>query len=230
MAFFTTWTGYLVIFAALLLDGLFFNAFAIGSEPRMSAEVLYQFFYFSSGLVMVASIFLAIRLISEEAASGTLILFLTSPISERQYIYGKFISCAVVLLILQILSLYLPLLILVEGKISLGHLFSGYLGTTLLGLTVLSISLFSSSVTSSQLLSGIVAAAVVVIFLLLWLLAAVVDEPLRTLFSYLAIHNDHFRRFGRGMIHSKHVVYYVSMIVFFLECSIRSLETRRLEG
>lgn len=229
-AFFTTWIGYIVVFAALLIDGLLFNAFAIGKEPKLSADVLYEFFYFSSGLGMVAGVFLAIRLIAEERASGTLVLLLTSPISERQLIYGKYLSALVVFLLLQFASLYLPLLVLLSGKISFGHLFAGYLGTTLLGMSVLGISLFASALTGSQLVAGVVAASVTVIFLVLWLLAGIVDEPFRSLFSYLAIHNNHFRQFGIGVIHSKHVLYYLSVVVFFLECSVRVMQSRRLEG
>tara|TARA_B100001094_G_C18145667_1_gene780530 strand:- start:950 stop:1678 length:729 start_codon:yes stop_codon:yes gene_type:complete len=229
-SFFTTWIGYIVIFAALLIDGLLFNAFAIGKESRLSADVLYQFFYFSSGLGMVAGVFLAIRLIAEERSSGTIVLFLTSPVSERQFIYGKYLSAMVVFLILQVFSLYLPLLVLLTGKISFGHLLAGYLGTTLLGLSVLAISLFASTMTASQLVAGVVAASMTVILLVLWLLAGVVDEPFRGIFSYLAIHNQHFRQFGLGIVQTKHLIYYLSVIIFFLECSVKSMESRRLEG
>lgn len=229
-SFFTTWIGYIVVFAALFIDGLLFNAFAIGKEPKLSAEVLYQFFYFSSGLGMVAGVFLAIRLIAEERSSGTIVLFLTSPISERQLIYGKYLSALVVFLLLQVTSLYLPLLVLMSGKISFGHLFAGYLGTTLLGMSVLAISLFASAMTSSQLVAGVTAASITVVFLVLWLLAGVVDEPFRGVFSYLAIHNHHFRQFGIGIVHSKHIIYYLSMIIFFLECSVRVMQSRRIEG
>ena len=229
-SYFTTWMGYVIVFAALLIDGLLFNAYAIGDEARYSADVLYEFFYFSSGIAMVSAIFLSMRLLAEEKTSGTLVLFFTSPISERQLIYGKFLSAAIFFLLLQVLSIYMPLLILLEGKISLGHLFSGYLGVTLLGFSVLAISLLSSVISPNQMIAGVVAAAWTVVFLVLWILASVVDEPMRSVLSYVAIHNKHFVNFGRGIIHTKDVIYYLSMIIFFLECSIRALENRRAEG
>ena len=61
-AFFTTWMGYIIIAAGLLIDGLLFQSFAIGSELKFSAKVLEDFFYFASGISMVAGLFLAMPL------------------------------------------------------------------------------------------------------------------------------------------------------------------------
>jgi ABC-2 type transport system permease protein len=229
-AFFSTWMGYVIAFAALLINGLLFNAFAVGDKPRFSHEVLYQFFYYSSGIAMVAGIFLAMRLLAEEKTNGTIVLYFTSPLSERQVVYGKYLSVVVFFMLLQVASLYLPGLILFEGKISVGHLVSGYLGTSLLGCSVLAITLFASVVSPNQLVSGILASSITVIFLVMWILSSVVDEPLREVFSFLAIHNKHFNSFGRGLVHTKDIIFYLSMVVFFLECSIRALESRRVEG
>lgn len=229
-AFFSTWSGYIVIFAALLLDGLLFNIFALGEGNKYSSDILRDFFFFSSGIGMVAGIFMAIHLLAEEKQRGTILLYFTSPISERQVIYGKFLASAVLFLILNLLSLYLPALIFIEGKISLGHLVSGYLGLFLLGCTVLALSLFASSLASSQLLAGIAATSLVVVALLLWVLAAKVEQPFRDLFLYASIHNQRFRPFSNGIIHIKDIGYYFSVIVFFLECSVKVLETRRAQG
>ena len=229
-AYFKTWMGYIIVFAALLIDGLLFNSFAIGSKAKYSAEVLKDFFYFSSGIGMVAAIFLAMRLLAEEKQFGTITLFYTSPVTERQLIYGKFISALFVFLILQLLSIYLPALIFIEGKVSLGHLAAGYLGVTLLGSTVLAITLFGSAIAPNQLLASVIGASVTVILLLLWLVSSRVDEPFASIFSYISIHNKRFRPFSLGIVHLRDVVFYLTMIVFFLECSIRSLESRRLQG
>ncbi len=229
VSYFNTWMGYIIIFAALLIDGLLFNAFAIGDDAKFSSDVLKDFFFYSSGIGMVAGIFLAMRLLAEEKQTGTIVLFYTSPISERQLVYGKFLSALLMFVILQVLSIYLPSLIFLEGKISFGHMFSGYLGITLLGAGVLAISLFSSVVSPNQLIAGISAAAITVFFLLLWLLSYRVDEPFREIFAYVSIHNERFRPFSNGVLHTRDVVFYLSLTFFFLECSIKSLETRRLQ-
>lgn len=229
-SYFTTWMGYIIVFAALLIDGMLFNAFAIGDEAKLSSDVLKDFFFFSSGIGMVAAVFLAMRLLAEEKQTGTIVLFYTSPLSERQLVYGKFLSALIMFVILQVLSIYLPCLIFLEGKVSLGHMLCGYLGVTLLGAGVLAISLFASVISPNQLIAGISAASMTVFFLLLWLLSYRVDEPFRDIFSYMSIHNERFRPFSNGVLHTRDVIYYFSLIFFFLECSIKSLETRRLQG
>jgi ABC-2 type transport system permease protein len=229
-AYFTTWMGYIIVCFALLLNGVFFNVYAIGDEAKFSSEVLRDFFFISSGIGMVVAVFLAMRLLAEEKQTGTIVLFYTSPLNERQLVYGKFLSALVMFLILQGLSVYLPSLIFLEGKVSLGHMAAGYLGVTLLGAGVLAISLFASVISPNQLIAGITGAALTVFFLVMWLLSYRVDEPFREIFSYMSIHNQRFSPFMNGILHTRDVVYYASLIFFFLECSIKSLETRRLQG
>lgn len=229
-AFFSTWMGYIIAAVVLFMNGILFNAFALGDKPEYSATVLGRFFYFSSGLAMVAGIFLAMRLLAEERQSGTIVLFYTSPVSERQLLYGKYLSALVFFLFLQVLSLYMPALIFVNGKVSLGHLAAGYLGTTLLGAAVLSLSLLASVVAPNQLVAAVFGALITVTLLVLWMLSSVVDEPFKELFGYLAIHNYHFDPFQNGIVHIRDIVFYLSVIIFGLECSVRVLENSRLKG
>ena len=229
-AYFRTWTGYVIVFFSLLINGILFNSFAIGESAKFSSQVLEDFFYFGSGIAMVACIFLAMRLLAEEKQTKTVVLFFTSPISERQLVYGKFLSAFAMFFLLQLFTLYMPALIFIQGKISFGHLAAGYTGVLLLGSAVLAVSLFASVVAPNQMVAGILGAAFTVTLLFFWILSNVTDEPFKGLFSYLAIHNTHFLPFARGIVHIKDVVYYLSMVVFFLECSVKALESRRLEG
>jgi ABC-2 type transport system permease protein len=223
-AYFTTWMDYILLAAALLIEGLLFNSYAIGDSPKFSADVLRDFFYFSSGVGMVVAMLLSVRLLAEEKQAGTIVLFYTSPISERQLVYGKFLSAFIMYTILQVISLYLPALIFLEGKVSLGHLAAGYLGLLLLGAAVLAIALFASTIASNQLMAGVLAAAITVTFLVLWLVSY------RDILSYMSVHNERFRPFSIGVLHTRDIIYYLSMSCFFLEASIKTLETRRLQG
>lgn len=228
--FFSTWMGYIIGAATLVINGLLFVSFAVGSKPKYSEEVLSDFFYFSSGIAMVAGLFLAMRLFAEERQTGTITLYFTSPVSERQVVYGKFLSAVAFFMFLQILSIYMPLLIKLQGKISYGHLVSGYLGTSLLGVAVIGMSLFASVIASNQLVAAILGAVFTVVFLVLWMMAGVVDEPFKSLFAYLAIHNQHFTPFSQGIVHVKDLIFYLTFTWFFLEASIRTLEARRWQG
>lgn len=230
-AFFTTWMGYIIAAASLFIDGLLFNSFAVGGgAPKFSADVLADFFYFASGIAVVTGVMLAMRLMAEEKQNGTIVLLYTSPISERQIIYGKFLSAAVFSLIIYALSLYLPGLIFIHGKVSLGHIASGYLVLFLIGASAMAITLFASTISPNQLVAAVTGALMTVTLLVLWMVADVVEPPFKELFGYLAIHNKHFTPFSQGIVNTRDVIYYVSVIVFFLECSVRSLEARRWRG
>jgi ABC-2 type transport system permease protein len=230
MAYFSTWTGYFVICAALIIDGILFNSFAVGGEPKLSAEVLADFFYFASGMSMVAGIFLAMRLLAEERQAGTITLLYSSPVSERQIIYGKFFSALLFSLFLHIASLYMPALIMIHGKISVGHLFAGYLCLIFLGGATIAMTLLASALAPNQLVAAVGGAFATVIMLTLWMLAKVVDPPLKDLFAWLSLHSEHFTPFGNGVINVRDVVFYVGITVFFLECATTALEGRRTRG
>src|SRR5690606_28284967 len=135
--------------------GLLFNAFAIGKKPKLSAEVLADYFYFSSGIAIVAGIFLAMRLLAEEKQTGTIVLFYTSPITERQLIYGKFLSALLFSVVLHALALYMAALFFINGKISLGHLAAGYLCLCLIGAVAIAIALFASTISPNRLVAGV---------------------------------------------------------------------------
>lgn len=230
-AFFTTWMGYIICAAALFIDGLLFNAFAVGGgAAKFSADVLSDFFYFASGISIVAGVMLAMRLLAEEKQNGTIVLFYTSPISERQLIYGKFLSAALFGLIILGLSLYLPGLIFINGKVSFGHIASGYLVLFLISGTAMAITLFASTIAPNQLVAAVTGALITVTLLVLWMVSEVVEPPFKDVLSYLAIHNKHFTPFAQGIVNTRDVIYYVSVIVFFLECSVRALEARRWRG
>ena len=87
----TSW-GISILAIILLLDGLLFNAFALGSSPRYSADVLEDFFYFSSGTTMVAGILLTMRLWAEERKASTLEILLTLPVPVWQLVLAKFLA------------------------------------------------------------------------------------------------------------------------------------------
>jgi ABC-2 type transport system permease protein len=219
--------GYVIIFAVLVIDGLLFNAWAIGSGARKSSEVLEIFFYCASGSTLLASVFVGMRLIAEERQSGTLALLATSPVREWQLVLGKFLSALVFLTIMTGLTLYMPLLVMVNGKISLAHILAGYLGVLLLGATALALVLLCSALAPNQLVAAVLGAAVVVVFLLMWLLSRIASPPLEDLLGYLAIHDKHFRPFMRGVISVQDVVFYLSFTYVALLGATRVLEARR---
>ena len=157
-AYLTTLSGSIILAAHLLLSGLLFNAYAMGSRAKLSQRVIEDFFYMASGMAMITAILLSIRLIAEERQTQTFVLLRTAPVSERQIVIGKYLSALAFFTITLAASVYLPMLVFVHGKVSLGQIFAGYLGLLLLGSACIAISLLASSWCNTQILAGALAA------------------------------------------------------------------------
>lgn len=219
--------GYAIAAAVLLVDGILYYSFALGASPRLSAEVLRDFFYTASGTTMVASVLLSMRLLAEERQTGTLVLLNTAPIKDGEIIMGKFLSAFAVVSILTLLTVYMPLLVFVNGKVSVGHIVVGYVGLLLLGAASIAIGLLGSVLGKTQVLAVILGAAILVTMLLLWTLARVTDPPLSGFLAGLALHNERQRAFLDGLLRLDNCVYYVVVTCFFLLASTKALESRR---
>ncbi len=226
-AFFSSWTGYAIAAAVLVVDGLLFNGLALGSGKQLSAEVLRQFFYFSSGTTMITGILLSMRLVAEERGSGTIVLLRTSPLTSGEIVTGKFLSALGFLAFITLCTIYMPLLVMVHGKVSPGHLAAGYGGLLLLGAASIAIGTFASTLSRVQVVSAILGAAILVGLLVLWFVARRTEPPVSSILVALALYSTHFEPFMKGVVHLKDVVYYLSITYFFLLLSMRSLDAQR---
>ena len=222
----TTW-GCSILAVILLLDGLLFNSFAMGDSARYSADVLEDFFYFSSGTTMIAGVLLTMRLVAEERQTGTESLLQTAPIGETQIIIGKFFGAFGFLMLITLLTLYMPILIQINGKVSWGQIGAGYLGLTCLGAATVAIGTLGSAAAKNQLFAAILGGSILVFFLLGWLIGQVAEAPVSDMFSYMAFFDRHFQPFMRGRINSEGIIFYLSVTVGFLLLSTRILQARR---
>jgi len=222
-----TLSGYVVIAVILALNGLFFNAYALGGASKRSAEVLSQFFYYSSGFTIVASVFISMRLLAEERQTGTLPLLYSSPLRDRDIVLGKYLAGLTFLGLYVLCTLYMPLLVLVNGKVSFGHVAAGYLGLLLLGSASLAVGTFGSALARNQLLAAITSAVLLVALILCWLLARITEKPLSDVFSAMSLWNQHFPPFQSGLVHVRDVVYYLVVTYVALFAATRVLEARR---
>lgn len=226
-AYFNAYWGYVVIAAVLMIDGLLFHAFALGDQPKYSAQVIEDFFLFSFGLTCTASVFMTMRSLAEERQTGTLILIDASPLSDAQVVGGKYLAAWVVMAVLVLSTLYMPALVMVNGKVSLGQILTGYLGLLLVAAAACAIGVFASAVARTQLVAGVIAGILIVFFLVAWMLARVAEPPLKDIFAYLSFYERHYRSFGRGQIHTESIVYFVSVAFAFLVMATRFMSLRR---
>lgn len=219
--------GYIILFACLALNGLWFSAHAMGSGSPRSEEALGSFFLLTSGFSMFACALVSMRLVAEERQLGTLTLLATSPVRDSQFIIGKFLGGFIFVCIFIVLTAYMPILLFFYGKVSIAHILTGYLGVLLISGASIAIGTLCSALAPNQLLSFVLTGGVLVLFILLWLLSRIADPPLDDLIAYLSIHDKHFKPFGRGILSLRDVGFYLSLIYVALVAATKVLEARR---
>ncbi len=221
-----TMSGYIIIAVMLFIDGLLFNAFAVAGTAKKSSEIVAEFFTLTSGITMIGAVFLSMRLIAEERQTGTVALLYSSPIHDVEIVLGKFLASFVFLCLFFATTLYMPVLVAVYGKVSVGHIAAGYFGLMLVGATGLAIGTFGSALTKSQVVAAVLSGVMVLALTTAWLLGKVTDRPLTDIVMGLAWWG-HFDAFRTGLVHVKHVTYFVLVTFISLFAATRVLEARR---
>jgi ABC-2 type transport system permease protein len=168
------------------------------------------------------------RLWAEEKKMGTVELLLTMPIKEWEVVAGKFLAAFAFLAIALACTLTIPASLAYLGKPDIGVIVGSYVGALFLGSAYLAIGLFISSLTENQVVAFILSLAVIFVLLLIgiapvWLNAV---GTLVTVSEYVSL-LSHFNNVTRGVIDSRDVVYYLSVIALFLYLNIKNIEARK---
>jgi ABC-2 type transport system permease protein len=226
-AYLRSMTGYVIAALVLVVDGLLFQAFVMGSGDKLSSQVLSSFFEISGGVTMISSVFISMRLLAEERQTGTLVLLTSSPVHDWEIVLGKFLSALAFLAMITFATVYMPALIFVNGKVSFGHMAAGYVGLLLLGSAALAIGTFGSAVARTQVLAAIISGCMVTALVICWLLSRATERPFSDIFATLALWQRHFPPFMAGQIHLRDVCFYLALTYFALFAATRVLEARR---
>ncbi len=224
-SYFVSPIAYVIGAAFLLVAGFLFSAILFNTNE---ASMRYMISNLSVIWLFVAP-FITMRLLAEEARTGTIELLLTNPVRDFEVVLGKFIGALLFVLSLLALTLYFPALLFAFGNPDVGPIVTGYLGVILQAAAFLSIGLMVSSFTQNQIVAAFVTFA---ILLLMWLSESVanyVGRPFNEVVRYLSV-TSHFQDFSRGVIDSSHVIYFLSIVVGALFITFLSLQTRRWRG
>jgi ABC-2 type transport system permease protein len=225
--YFRSGVGYMCWALILFIGGLLYNGYAVGSSARYSTDVLSDFFYLASGMAMIGAWVFSMRLIAEDRQTGALPLLTTSSLSDGEIVIAKFLSGFLFLSLMVSGTVYMPLLILLNGKVSFAHILCGYVGLFAISAAAVAIGTFGSAIASSQVVAAIISGVIIVVFLQFNLIARVVEGKFGDLLYYLDLHVKHFRPFMEGTFSLTHLIYYVSVAVLFLVLARNSLEARR---
>ncbi len=166
------------------------------------------------------------RLIAEEKRSGTIEVLLTLPVKDYEIILGKFLAGLILIFVAVILTLVYTLVLSGLGDLDSGSVIAGYIGLMFLGATYLSVGVFTSSLTQNQIVAFITSFLIIFVLYMLDKVLIFVPNFLASFFEYLSV-NYHFSNISRGVIDSRDVIYYLSLIFFFLFLAVRALESRK---
>ncbi len=219
--------GYVVAAVAMLIEGIYFYALGLSKPDKLSSEVLGVFFVGVVGTTMGVAALLAMRLIAGEREAGTLVLLNTAPIKEGEIVLGKFFAGLTFLAALTALSFYMPLLIFVNGNVSIGHILVGYLGVMLIGAASLAIGLFASALAGHQVVAILIATALLGTLFLIHFVAQAADPPINTFLAALAIYHNRQRSFMSGLLRLENVFFNLAVTFVFLLAATKTLEARR---
>ena len=237
LTYFYSPLAYVILTLFLLVQGYSFWVFVqFLSQPNAPHGAVMQFFFGGTFLYWMFLIFvvstITMRLIAEERRSGTIETLMTCPVTEVEVVIGKYVGSLLfyAFLWLPTVAYVLVLRAYTPGQgPELGPVLSGYLGTLLVGATFTAAGLFASSLTRNQIVAAVLAFVFLALLLLLGVLEIFVQDPAwRDRLSYLNLFS-HMEDFGKGIVDSRHVVFHLSLVVFFLFAAVRVLQTKRGE-
>ena len=212
---------FLVIFA--IINGYFFTrTFFLFNQSDMRSlfniiPLVYLFFIPA----------VTMSLIAREKNLGTMEIISTLPIKDMEFVVGKFLA-ALSLVITGLLVTFVHLFTLTQvgTNVDYGAIFTGYLGLALAGAVYSSVGTFASSITDNQVVAFIIGIFIVLIFFLMDKMLMFVPVYLTGLIQYLSV-DYHLSNISRGVIDSRNLVYFVSVVGFFLFITVRILEIRK---
>ena len=197
-----------------------------GGPMNINEQIIGPLLNFGSTITLFLVPMITMRLFAEEKKSGTIELLLTSPITDNQIILGKWLGAMLLYLCVLAMSMLNVALLFAWGRPDIKPVLVAYLGLLLQGGCLLAIGEFISTLTRNQIIAG---GVTFFVCLLLWLLnwATSFDTTgWASVVNYLSIvtHGDNF---SKGVIETKDLIFYVSMIFFSLFITSRSMESLR---
>lgn len=231
--FFSSLTGYVVIIVFLIINSLFmwvfpgeFNVFEAGYSSLDSLFILAPWIF----LFLVPAI--TMRLFAEERRIGTIEFLLTKPISDFKIVFAKYLAG----LVLVLFSL-IPTLVYFysvyqlgspKGNLDTGGIMGSYIGLFFLASIYVAIGLFASSLTENQIISFILAILITFFFYIGF--ESISSLNIARGFDDFVIRlgiNDHYRSMSRGVIDSRDVIYFISVIFLFIFLTRLKLQSRK---
>jgi ABC-2 type transport system permease protein len=227
-SFFDSLIAYIMLVLFLGFSGFF--TWLFGSDiffaGQASLEVFFNIAFWTLFFFIPA---LTMRLLAEEKKTGTIELLLTKAVTDRAVILGKFLSTLWLVCIALLFTLPYVITVANLGNLDLGQVICGYVGLLLLSAAYISIGLYASSITSNQIVAFLAALFIGLFFQIIFdVLAGNFTGFPGQLFSTLSLSN-HFESISRGVLDTRDVIYFLSIIFIGLFLSELSLTKRNID-
>lgn len=228
-SFFDSLIAYVMIILFLGLSGTF--TWLVGTNVFVSGQASMQIFF---GIAYWSLFFfipaITMRMIAEENKAGTIELLITKAVTDSQIVWGKFLACFLLVLIALLCTLPYYITISQLGNIDDGAVIGGYFGLLLLSASYISIGLFSSSLTQNQIVAFLLALSVGIFFQWLFdVIGTTFTGGLGSLFNFLSM-SAHFESISRGVVDSRDLVFFFSIIILGIFSSQVMLSKRNWQS
>lgn len=221
-SYFNSPIAYIVIIVFLVIIGWFFTnglfANNVASLRPMFDMVPFIFLFFIPAITM--------RSFSEEKKQGTIELLLTKPVTEYELVIGKFLAALMLTIITLIPTLLYFLAVLNLGDLEIGAVIGGYLGLILMAAVYIGIGLFASSLTENQVIAFIISFIIIFALFMLGKILIQVSPGLVSAVEFIST-DYHFSNISRGVIDTRNLIYYFSMIFLSVFLTKVSIESRK---
>jgi ABC-2 type transport system permease protein len=220
---------YVAILNYFVQQSMQMGQYGMGGSLNVNQQMIRPLLLNTTVVMLFVLPMITMRTYAEEKRSGTIELLLTSPLTDFQIIVGKFLGALTLYAtMLAVTAVYVGILFFF-GTPEWKPIVTAYVGLLLLGGCFISVGLLVSSLTKNQIVAGMVTFGV---FLLLWVIDWIgsFDGPTaEKIVSYLSI-TQHFDDFAKGVVDTKHVLYYLSFITFGLFLTAKSVDSERWRG
>jgi len=230
--FFSSLIAYIVISVFLTATGLFVWILPGVNIFEYGYATLQEMFKIGPWVFMFLIPAITMRFFAEERSTGTLEIITTKPVTDLSIVMGKYCSGLLLVLfsLLPTLLYFYSVYMLADplGNVDIGGTWGSYLGLLLLGGGYVSIGLFASSITNNQIIAFITGMFICFVLYALtsWIREYTTMSSIDPILQSLSI-QAHYRSMSRGVIDTRDVVYFLSLITVFLMMTKTVLESRK---
>ena len=227
-SFFDSLIAYIMLILFLGFSGFF--TWLYGSDIFLVGQASLEGFF---GIAFWTLFFfipaLTMRLLAEEKKTGTIEMLLTKAVTDRQVVMGKFLSTFLLIAIALFFTLPYPITVANIGNLDIGQVVCGYIGLLLLSGAYISIGLYASSITNNQIVAFLTALFIGLFLQLIFdVLSGNFTGLVGQILNTLSLSN-HFESISRGVMDTRDLIYFFSIIFAGLFLSELSLTKRNLD-